>query len=74
MSTAPLSTVRCLYCAGVCMCQVSGRLHVEVWRGTEGSQEGDSELSDAQQNITDGESQERKLECVVRTKSLFNSI
>lgn len=56
------------------MCQVSGRLHVEVWRGTEGSEEGDSELSDAQQNITDGESQERKLECVVRTKSLFNSI
>lgn len=56
------------------MCQVSGRLHVEVWRGTEGPEEGDSELSDAQQNITDGESQERKLECVVRTRSFIRSI
>lgn len=56
------------------MCQVSGRLHVEVWRGTEGSEEGHSELSDVQQNVTDGESQERKLECVVRTRSFICSI
>lgn len=47
--------------------QVSGRLHVEVWRGTEGSGEGDAELSSTEQNTANGEPQERKLECVVRT-------
>lgn len=52
----------------VCALQVAGRLHVEVWRGTEGSgEEGDSEPSGAQQDTADGEAQERKLECVVRT-------
>lgn len=51
----------------VCVFQVSGRLHVEVWRGTEGSGEGDAELSSMEQNTADGEPQERKLECVVRT-------
>lgn len=48
------------------MLQVAGRLHVEVWRGTEGSEEGNSELSGAQQDSADGEPHERKLECVVR--------
>lgn len=61
-----LTHARHLCC--VCVFQVAGRLHVEVWRGTEGSaEEGDSEPSGAQQNAADGEAQERKLECVVRT-------
>ncbi|XP_075893594.1 kinesin-like protein KIF13B isoform X4 [Nelusetta ayraudi] len=47
--------------------EVAGRLHVEVWRGTEGSaEEGESEPIGAQQNAADGEAQERKLECVVK--------
>ncbi|XP_054617349.1 kinesin-like protein KIF13B isoform X2 [Dunckerocampus dactyliophorus] len=41
--------------------EVAGRLHVEVWRGTEGS---DKEGS--QQSITDGDPQERKLNCMVK--------
>nr|XP_057928808.1 kinesin-like protein KIF13B isoform X2 [Doryrhamphus excisus] len=41
--------------------EVAGRLHVEMWRGTEGS---DKEGS--QQSITDGDAQERKLKCVVK--------
>lgn len=47
--------------------QVAGRLHVEVWRGTEGSGVADAEPSSTEQNTANGEPQERKLECVVRT-------
>ncbi|KAA8583439.1 hypothetical protein FQN60_015985, partial [Etheostoma spectabile] len=39
---------------------VAGRLHVEVWRGTEGSEE-----SVLQHSNTDGDPQERRLDCVV---------
>ncbi|XP_051265774.1 kinesin-like protein KIF13B isoform X2 [Dicentrarchus labrax] len=46
--------------------EVVGRLHVELWRGTEGSEEEGPGLFDAQQNITDGDQQERKLDCVVK--------
>ncbi|XP_076612125.1 kinesin-like protein KIF13B [Chaetodon auriga] len=46
--------------------EVAGRLHVEVWRGTEGSEEDGPGQSDAQQNVTDGEPPERKLHCVVK--------
>ena len=42
-------------------CQVSGRLHVEVWRGTEADEEGSQ-----QENSVDGETQDRKMHCVVR--------
>uniref|UniRef100_A0A671XFR5 Kinesin family member 13B n=1 Tax=Sparus aurata TaxID=8175 RepID=A0A671XFR5_SPAAU len=45
--------------------EVAGRLHVEVWRGTDGSQVDASGPSDAQQNVADREPQERKLDCVV---------
>lgn len=55
-------------CCGLCVCQVAGRLHVEVWRGTDGSQVDASGPSDAQQNVADREPQERKLDCVVRTR------
>ncbi|XP_077409329.1 kinesin-like protein KIF13B isoform X3 [Vanacampus margaritifer] len=41
--------------------EVAGRLHVEVWRGTESSEDEGS-----QQTNTDGEAQERKLNCVVK--------
>uniref|UniRef100_A0A671XMH1 Kinesin family member 13B n=1 Tax=Sparus aurata TaxID=8175 RepID=A0A671XMH1_SPAAU len=44
--------------------EVAGRLHVEVWRGTDGSQVDASGPSDAQQNVADREPQERKLDCV----------
>lgn len=50
--------------AALCVHQVAGRLHVEVWRGTEGSEEEGPGQSDTQQSNTDGE---RKLDCVVRT-------
>ncbi|XP_068198465.1 kinesin-like protein KIF13B isoform X2 [Antennarius striatus] len=46
--------------------EVAGRLHVEVWRGTEGSEEEDPSQSVAQQNVTDGDPQERRLDCVVK--------
>ncbi|XP_071770328.2 kinesin-like protein KIF13B isoform X3 [Centroberyx gerrardi] len=46
--------------------EVAGRLHVEVWRGKEGLEEAGSGLSDVQQSNTDGETQERKLDCVVK--------
>ncbi|XP_070705026.1 kinesin-like protein KIF13B [Pempheris klunzingeri] len=46
--------------------EVAGRLHVEVWRGTEGSEEEGPRQSDTQQNSTDGDPQERKLDCVVK--------
>lgn len=55
------------------VCQVAGRLHVEVWRGTEHSEAEAPEPPDAQQNVTDGEPQERKLDCVVSTRS-FHSV
>ncbi|XP_036942689.1 kinesin-like protein KIF13B isoform X5 [Acanthopagrus latus] len=45
--------------------EVAGRLHVEVWRGTDVSQQDASGPSDAQQNVADREPQERKLDCVV---------
>lgn len=51
----------------VSVCQVAGRLQVEVWHGTESSEADRLERSDAQQNICDGDPQERKLDCVVRT-------
>uniref|UniRef100_A0A8C8IHI0 Kinesin family member 13Bb n=1 Tax=Oncorhynchus tshawytscha TaxID=74940 RepID=A0A8C8IHI0_ONCTS len=38
--------------------EVAGRLHVEVWRGSEGLEKGETS--------PDGETQERKMECVVR--------
>ncbi|XP_042359081.1 kinesin-like protein KIF13B isoform X2 [Plectropomus leopardus] len=46
--------------------EVAGRLHVEVWRGTEGSEEEGPGQCDSEQSITDGELQERRLDCVVR--------
>ncbi|XP_054474023.1 kinesin-like protein KIF13B isoform X2 [Anoplopoma fimbria] len=46
--------------------EVAGRLHVEVWRGTEGSEEGRPHPSDIQLSNTDGDQQERKLDCVVK--------
>ncbi|XP_053738135.1 kinesin-like protein KIF13B isoform X2 [Synchiropus splendidus] len=41
--------------------EVAGRLHVEVWRGTESTEDESS-----QQLNTEGEAQERKLDCVVK--------
>ncbi|XP_077566628.1 kinesin-like protein KIF13B [Stigmatopora nigra] len=41
--------------------EVAGRLHVEVWRGTESSEE-----EGPQQSEPDGDTQERKLNCVVK--------
>uniref|UniRef100_A0A8C3AL34 Kinesin family member 13B n=1 Tax=Cyclopterus lumpus TaxID=8103 RepID=A0A8C3AL34_CYCLU len=46
--------------------EVAGRLHVEVWRGTEGSEDQGPGLAGAQQGNTDGDLQERKLDCVVK--------
>lgn len=68
----PLWTVS--ICAFVCLrvFQVAGRLHVEVWRGTDGSEEKGPEQCDTQQNVPDGEPQERKLDCMVRTCSLIH--
>lgn len=48
---------------------MAGRLHVEVWRGTEGAEEEAPDQSDAQQGDTDGDPPERKLDCVVRTRN-----
>lgn len=46
--------------------EVAGRLHVELWRGTESTEEeGPGQFT--QQSNTDGDPQERKLDCVVRT-------
>ncbi|XP_071334694.1 kinesin-like protein KIF13B isoform X2 [Trachinotus anak] len=44
--------------------EVAGRLHVEVWWGTEGSEEEGPGLSDSQ--LSDADPQERKLHCVVK--------
>lgn len=52
----------------VCVCQVAGRLHVEVWRGTESSEPDSPGQADTQQNVTDRDPQERKLDCVVRKR------
>ncbi|XP_041661644.1 kinesin-like protein KIF13B isoform X2 [Cheilinus undulatus] len=46
--------------------EVAGRLHVEVWRGTEGSEDDGLGQSFNQQNNTDRDSQERKLNCVIK--------
>uniref|UniRef100_A0A667YZL3 Kinesin family member 13B n=1 Tax=Myripristis murdjan TaxID=586833 RepID=A0A667YZL3_9TELE len=46
--------------------EVAGRLHVEVWRGTEGSEDEGSSRSDLQQNSADGETPERKMHCMVK--------
>ncbi|XP_062293668.1 kinesin-like protein KIF13B isoform X1 [Scomber scombrus] len=46
--------------------EVAGRLHVELWRGTEGSEDNNSGLFDAFQSNTDGDPQERKLDFVVK--------
>eukprot|EP00064_Thunnus_orientalis_P016859 superscaffoldBa00003432_g16931 len=45
---------------------VAGRLHVELWRGTEGSEEESSGQFDTWQSNADGDPQERKLDCVVK--------
>ncbi|XP_078130791.1 kinesin-like protein KIF13B isoform X1 [Sander vitreus] len=45
--------------------EVAGRLHVEVWRGTEGSEEEGPVQSILQHSNTDGDPLERKLDCVV---------
>uniref|UniRef100_A0A8C9Z6U2 Kinesin family member 13B n=1 Tax=Sander lucioperca TaxID=283035 RepID=A0A8C9Z6U2_SANLU len=44
--------------------EVAGRLHVEVWRGTEGSEEESPVQSILQHSNTDRDPQERKLDCV----------
>ncbi|XP_031733157.1 kinesin-like protein KIF13B isoform X1 [Anarrhichthys ocellatus] len=46
--------------------EVAGRLHVELWRGTEGSEEKGPGRSDIQLSDTDGDPQERRLDCVVK--------
>lgn len=46
--------------------EVAGRLHVEVRRGTESSEDNSTGLSDTQLSETNGELQERKLDCVVK--------
>ncbi|XP_042246960.1 kinesin-like protein KIF13B isoform X4 [Thunnus maccoyii] len=46
--------------------EVAGRLHVELWRGTEGSEEESSGQFDTWQSNADGDLQERKLDCVVK--------
>ncbi|XP_054871760.1 kinesin-like protein KIF13B isoform X3 [Amphiprion ocellaris] len=44
--------------------EVAGRLHVEVFRGTESSEEESAAQTDSQ--LTDRDPQERKLDCVVK--------
>ncbi|KAM7368249.1 hypothetical protein PAMP_014489 [Pampus punctatissimus] len=46
--------------------EVAGRLHVELWRGTEGSEEESSGQFDTWQSNTNGDPQERKLDCVIK--------
>ncbi|AWP19679.1 putative kinesin-like protein KIF13B-like [Scophthalmus maximus] len=47
--------------------EVAGRLHVELWRGTEGSEEeGPGETDSQEMYSTDGDPLERKLNCVVK--------
>ncbi|XP_028252775.1 kinesin-like protein KIF13B isoform X2 [Parambassis ranga] len=46
--------------------EVAGRLHVEVWRGTESSDGEGVAKPDTHLSSTDGDAQERKLDCVVK--------
>ncbi|TMS12466.1 Kinesin-like protein KIF13B [Larimichthys crocea] len=46
--------------------EVAGRLHVEVWRGTESSEADGPGQCDTQQNVADRDPQERRLDCVVK--------
>ncbi|XP_050927951.1 LOW QUALITY PROTEIN: kinesin-like protein KIF13B [Lates calcarifer] len=46
--------------------EVAGRLHMEVWRGTEDSEEVGPGQFETQLSSTDGDPQERKLDCVVK--------
>ncbi|XP_062267616.1 kinesin-like protein KIF13B isoform X1 [Platichthys flesus] len=47
--------------------EVAGRLHVDLWRGKEGSEEESPDQPDAQEiHNTDGDQTERKLKCVVK--------
>ncbi|XP_034555937.1 kinesin-like protein KIF13B isoform X2 [Notolabrus celidotus] len=46
--------------------EVAGRLHVELWRGTQSSEEEAPKQSDTKQSNSDGDLQERKLDCVVK--------
>ncbi|XP_041832708.1 kinesin-like protein KIF13B isoform X2 [Melanotaenia boesemani] len=46
--------------------EVAGRLHVEVWRGTENSEDEGAGQAGTQLSIMDGDPQERKLDCVVK--------
>ncbi|KAK5619970.1 hypothetical protein CRENBAI_004150 [Crenichthys baileyi] len=46
--------------------EVAGRLHVEVWRGTESSEDISVGHPDTQLSDMNGENQERKLGCVVK--------
>nr|XP_019947265.1 PREDICTED: kinesin-like protein KIF13B isoform X1 [Paralichthys olivaceus] len=47
--------------------EVAGRLHVELWRGTEGSEEESPDQPNTQEiHNTNGDPVERKLECVVK--------
>ncbi|KAM7395801.1 hypothetical protein PAMA_007203 [Pampus argenteus] len=46
--------------------EVAGRLHVELWRGTEGSEEESSGQFDTWQSNANGDPQERKLDCVIK--------
>lgn len=59
-------------CCCVC-CQVAGRLHVEVWRRTDGHEEEGPGASDPQQSDTDGNPEERRLHCAVR-RSFINVV
>ncbi|KAM6915006.1 kinesin-like protein KIF13B [Xenentodon cancila] len=46
--------------------EVAGRLHVELWRGTESSEDDGSGRLDNQPSSTDEDPQEKKLDCVVK--------
>uniref|UniRef100_A0A3Q3CQ15 Kinesin family member 13Bb n=1 Tax=Haplochromis burtoni TaxID=8153 RepID=A0A3Q3CQ15_HAPBU len=46
--------------------EVAGRLHVEVWRGTESCEEEGGGGPDKQLSSTDGDPHERRLRCVVK--------
>lgn len=50
---------------------MAGRLQVEVWHGTEISEADGAESADFPLSATDGDHQERRLDCVVRTGPLF---
>ncbi|KAM9354509.1 kinesin-like protein KIF13B isoform 2-T2 [Pholidichthys leucotaenia] len=46
--------------------EVAGRLHVEVWRGTESSEGEGAGDADSQLCTTNGDQQERRMDCVVK--------